>query len=54
MYDLIFNSPLSVGNGKLQVSDYALHAEKGTVNIDFPAVLGILILIGAYFFNFFT
>jgi hypothetical protein len=54
MYDLLFNSPLSIGNGSLELGCFAIKATKIPVKLDFPAVLGILVLIGAYFFNSFT
>lgn len=54
VYNLIFNNPLSVGGGKLEIKNYRLAAEKPSIEVNFPAVLGILILVGAYFFNIFT
>jgi hypothetical protein len=54
MYDLLFNSPLNVGDGSLNIGCYSLQAAKIPVSVDFPATLGILLLIGAYFFNIFT
>lgn len=54
IYNLLFNSPLSIGDGSLPLGCYRLKAAKIPVLISFPATVGILLLIGAYFFNLFT
>ena len=54
MFYLLFNVPLSVGNGQLNLASYSLLAKKNTIVINFPTVFGIIVLLGAYFFNIFT
>jgi len=54
MYDVLFNSPFSVGDGQLSLDSFSLKAAKIPVSIDFPGTIGVLLLIGGYFFNIFT
>ena len=53
-YILLFNNPLSVGNGQLDLNCYSIKASKTEVRLDFPYILGIFLVIGVYFFNMFT
>ena len=50
----MFNNPLSIGNGQLALKDYNVKAIKIPVTISFQPFLGIIIIVGVYFFNVFT
>jgi len=53
-YSLMFNNPLSVGNGDLAIQDFKIEAKKIPVTIEFYSFMGVLIIFGVYFFSLFT
>ena len=53
-FSLMFNNPLSVGDGTLALADFKIKAEKIPATINFQSLLGIMIITGVYFFNLFT
>jgi hypothetical protein len=54
LFDLLFNNPLAVGDGSLELGSYSLQASQMAVRLDFPVALGVLLLLAAYLFNLFT
>lgn len=53
-YELIFNSPLDVGNGNLMTNYFVLTAQKAQINIIFSEAFPIIIIFLAYLVANFT
>ena len=54
MFNLIFNSPLAIANGNLDISSYTLTAKKNSILINYLAPLGIVLVIAGYIFSIST
>ena len=48
MYDLLCNNPLAIGDGKLELKSYTLHAKTPEIDIDYSAVCSIFVIVIAY------
>lgn len=53
-YQLIFNSPLQIGSGRMGVNYFMITAQKVNVEINFSQTLGLLAILTAYVIIHFT
>lgn len=53
-YQLIFNSPLHIGSGRMGVNYFMITAHKVIVEIDFSQTLGLLAILATYVIIHFT